>query len=90
MKKPKFKKGDKVKVLRASTDVERDLWGDEWVESMNETIGKIYTIRFVFTWPQEYGYIYPIYTFEEFGLNFPEFVLQDVMAGKQLEFDFMK
>ena len=87
MRKPKFKVGDKVKVMRASTDEEYDLWKDSWMLSMNCAIGKIMTIKYV----NPNGNLYPKYSFEEIGLNFPEFVLQnDMRVGQQLVFNFME
>lgn len=90
MRKPKFKKGDKVRVLRASTDAEHNLWMDAWMPSMNEAIGKICTIIYCNSnkcWKSDT--LYPKYNLNEYGLNFPEFVLQDATIGKQLLFSFM-
>jgi len=86
MKPPKFKIGDKVKVMRASTHAEEHLWDDVWfAEGMDCMIGEKYTIRA----------INDIWCGNEFisylvgGYMLPEFVLQDATIGKQLLFDFM-
>ncbi len=86
----KFKKGDKVKVLRASTENEYELWGDSWVYKMNQSIGKVFIIRL-------YCGPHTIYNFAKYKLEdnsycwFPEFVLEkESVAGQQLVFDFMK
>ena len=79
---PKFKVGDKVKVLRASTNEEEDLWGDAWVDSMNRTIGTIATITHV---DYDNKFSYPKYKLDSIGMSFPEFVLQAVVKiGEQL------
>lgn len=94
MKKPKFKIGDKVKVLRASTDEEEYLWMDVWVHEMNNNIGNSYTITCCINnevWQE--GATYPKYKLDNpvCYKNFPEFVLQkDVAIGRQLLFDFMR
>ena len=86
MPKPKFKVGDKVKVLRASTDEEEHLWCDVWVPcSMDSMIGIEYTIAYIYT---EGNYDSPSYSFESYIV--PEFVLQKINeVGKQLLFSFM-
>ncbi len=90
--KPKFKVGDKVKVLRASTDEEHDLWMNCWVSSMDYAIGKICTIIHCDLHEcRRSDNIYPQYTLKEYSLNFPEFVLQsEIQIGQQLLFDFAK
>lgn len=87
--KPKFKVGDKVRVLRASTEAEHDLWRDCWMPSMNYAIGKIMTVKYIGnTWED---CLYLKYSFEEIDLNFPEFVLQkEIRTGEQLLFSFME
>ena len=84
--KPKFKVGDKVKVLRASTDKEEHLWCEVWVScNMDSMIGKEYTIEFIYT---EGNYDSPSYSFGSYIV--PEFVLQKINeVGKQLLFSFM-
>lgn len=89
MRTPKFKVGDKVKVLRKSTDKEHDLWKDSWVLEMNDAVGNEYNIIEVM--PQE-RLSCPKYRLDLGGIkkNFPEFVLQNVInVGEQLLFDFM-
>lgn len=83
---PKFKVGDKVKVLRASTfDEDCTLWGDVWFPfGMDKFIGQEYIIKTV----TRIEYKYPSYRLENY--NFPEFVLQDTTIGKQLLFPFME
>ena len=90
MPKPKFKVGDKVKVLRAPTDEEYDLWRDSWVGDMNGAIGNEYTISHYITREKNFNeYIYKYYL-DGRGFCFPEFVLQKVNeVGKQLLFSFM-
>ena len=85
--KPKFKVGDKVKVLRASTGREEHLWCDVWVDiSMDVMIGKEYTIAYIYT---EGDYDSLSYSFGDYIV--PEFVLQKVNeVGKQLLFSFME
>ena len=87
MRKPKFKVGDKVKVLRASIDEEKHLWCDIWVGiSMDIMIGIEDTITYIYT---EGDYDSPSYSFG--GYIVPEFVLQKVNeVGKQLLFSFME
>ena len=91
MREPKFKVGDKVKVMRASTDEEYDLWRDVWMPEMGDVIGEICIIGYCNPnghWDS--NDLYPKYTLDKCGLNFPEFVLQKVNeVGKQLLFDFM-
>ena len=77
---PKFKVGDKVKVLRASTDEEEDLWGDAWVDSMNRRINTVATILHV---DYDNRFSYPKYKFNSEGMNFPEFVLQAVVNVRE-------
>lgn len=90
MKKPKFKVGDKVKVLRASTEAEQNLWKDPWMYSMNRVVGEICTITYCN--PNTYwdsDEIYPKYVLDKCSLNFPEFVLKkEIEVGEQLLFDF--
>lgn len=86
MREPKFKFGDKVRVLRASTEVEHNLWMDGWMPSMNYAIGKVKTINYV----NPNGDLYPKYRFENTGMYFPEFVLQKLnIIGEQRMFGFM-
>lgn len=91
MKIPKFKVGDKVKVLRASTKEEHDLWLDSWVYEMDFAIGNKYTIIRCLTSGLEEGALYPKYTLDDNSYcNFPEFVLENEMnIGQQLLFSFM-
>jgi len=86
---PKFKIGDKVRVLRASTDAEHDLWKDSWNFRMTKYIGKVLTVLVVLNTEDIYkSYKYYL---SDVRLNFPEFVLQDeVRIGEQLVFDFMR
>ena len=90
MLKPKFKVGDKVKVLRAPTEGEYDLWRDSWIPDMNDAIGNEYTISTCITREKNINeYIYKYY-FNGRSYCFPEFVLQKVNeVGKQLLFNFM-
>lgn len=86
---PKFKVGDKVRVLRASTNAEYDFWMYLWEPSMNEAIGKVMTIVCITHDTGRWGdNLYPKYRFSYTGLNFPEFVLQ-IKVGQQLLFSFM-
>jgi hypothetical protein len=88
MRNPKFKVGDKVRVLRASTVAEHDLWHDSWEPSMNSAVGKIMTILYV---DSNDCSSYPKYSLEGMGMNFPEFVLEkEIRIGQQLVFAFMK
>ena len=86
MKNPKFKVGDKVKVLRASTYKESLLWRDGWVDNMNKMIGKEYVVEYVHTNRD----VFPMYRLGKY--NLPEFVLQNACPiGKQLMlFDIWK
>lgn len=88
---PKFKVGDKVKVLRASTEKEHDLWMDVWVYKMNCVINSICTITYVnTTYSETFDTVYPKYRLDKCPLNFPEFVLQRYSEkGRQLLFPFM-
>ena len=86
----KFKKGDKVKVLRHSTKDEEELWGDCWTDEMGGSIGKRFIVR-------NSCNNYSDYDFRKYKLNdnsdcwFPEFVLEkEPVAGEQLVFSFMK
>lgn len=91
MKTPKFKVGDKVKVLRASTDKEYDLWGDSWVDEMDESIGKFLMIDYIYCsdWQNEYEYCK--YSLKESGYAYPEFVLEKgTCVEQQLLFEFME
>jgi len=89
MRTPKFKVGDKVKVLRASTAAEHDLWMDSWPPRMDKYIGKVLVVLEVLNTENIYkSYKYHL---SDVRLNFPEFVLQDeVRIGEQLVFDFMR
>ena len=86
MRKPKFKVGDKVKVLRASTFEEHHLWGDTWYPpGMDRYIGGKYIINGITREDNEF----PSYRFKSY--NFPEFVLQsEIQVGQQLLFSFME
>ena len=90
--KPKFKVGDKVKVLRASSPVEYDLWKDIWKMGMSKVIGEVCTITYCNPnthWDSDT--VYPKYQLDKCSLNFPEFVLQKVNeVGEQLLFEFME
>ena len=91
MRKPKFKVGDKVKVMRASTKKERDLWGDSWMPDMDKAIGKVFLISYVLSDDYQEEYEYCKYELVEGGYVYPEFVLQKVNeVGKQLLFEFME
>ena len=82
MQNTKFKIGDKVKILRKSTDDEHDLWGDSWVGEMDKGIGTVATIEYV---DCNNRFPYPKYQLNFTYLNFPEFVLQKVVVkGQQL------
>lgn len=92
LKEPKFKVGDRVKVLRASTDVEHDLWMDSWEPEMDNAIGEICVITYC-NLNEGWGdtVLYPKYALDKCGLNFPEFVLQKAnKVGEQLLFNFME
>lgn len=89
MREPKFKVGDKVKVLRASTDEEHDLWKDSWGHGMDKYIGKVLTVIAVLN--TEDCYKAYKYCLSDIRLNFPEFVLQnEIRIGQQLLFSFMR
>lgn len=89
MRTPKFKVGDKVRVLRASTEAEHDLWRDSWQRSMDRYIGKVLTVIVVLN-TEDYYKTYKYYL-SDVGLNFPEFVLEkEVRVGQQLLFNFYK
>ena len=91
MRKPKFKVGDRVKVMRVSTKKERDLWGDSWVCGMSKTVGKVLTIEYVFGDGYQEEYEYCKYALAESEYAYPEFVLQnDMRVGQQLLFSFME
>ena len=91
--KPKFKVGDKVRVLRASTDEEHDLWVDSWVPfSMDKYIGEVHTIIDILTYSTDFV---PNPEYATYRLSnsyiFPEFVLQnEIQIGQQLLFSFME
>ena len=86
---PKFKVGDKVRVMRASTDEEYDLWKDTWAGDMSEYIGKVLTVIEVLN-TEDYYKAYKYYL-SDINLNFPEFVLQnEIRIGQQLLFNFME
>ena len=92
MRKPRFKVGDKVKVIRASTDAEHDLWRDLWMTRMNNVIGEICVIIECDS-NKCWGFdeLYPKYVLDKCELYFPEFVLQNqIRIGQQLLFDFAK
>ena len=87
---PKFKVGDRVKVMRASTDEEHDLWMDSWVPEMSKTVGKVLTIEYVYGDDYQEENEYCKYALAESGYAYPEFVLQnDMRVGQQLLFNFM-
>ena len=91
MRQPKFKVGDKVKVLRASTKKEHDLWGDSWTCDMSKTVGKVLTIDYTYDDDYQKKYEYCKYELVESGYAYPEFVLQnDIRVGQQLLFNFMR
>jgi len=92
MRSPKFKVGDKVRVLRASTSKERYLWGDSWCPlGMNDYIGKVLTISSVHCDILQQSYEYCKYAMRESSYNYPEFVLQKItVKGQQLVFSFME
>lgn len=91
MRKPKFKVGDKVKVMRASTKKEHDLWGDSWMWEMSKTVGKVLTIDYVYHDDYQEEYEYCKYLLDKNDYAYPEFVLQKVNeVGKQLLFSFME
>ena len=84
MRKPKFKVGDRVKVLREPSSDEG--WGDCWVPEMTDTIGRVLTVDCVYS----YGYRVHLYALYPISLRYPEFVLQnDMWVGQQLLFSFM-
>ena len=90
MKKPKFKVGDKVKVLRASTEEEHDLWGDSWMGEMTKRVKQVLTIEYIYCDGYQEEYDYCKYIMKEDGYAYPEFVLQnDMRVGQQLLFNFM-
>lgn len=88
MKIPKFKIGDKVKVLRAPNPSEEHLWDNTWYPpGMDKFIGGKYIIKAVDDYVSDYEFA--SYRFEGYG--FPEFVLQkDIVVGQQLLFSFME
>lgn len=91
MREPKFKVGDRVRVMRASTKTERDLWGDSWIKEINEVVGKVLTIDCIYCdgWQEKHEYCK--YGLEEGGFAYPEFVLQsEIRVGQQLLFSFAK
>ena len=91
MMKPKFKVGDKVKVMRASTKKEHDLWGDSWMREMSKTVGKVLTIDYIYHDDYQEEYEYCKYALVESDYAYPEFVLQnDMRVGQQLLFNFME
>ncbi len=88
MQKPKFKIGDKVKVLRASTLEEYNLWRDIWESEMNEVIGRVAVIESVSFSCDDCDYHKYMLSITHY--YFPEFVLQnEIQVGQQLLFDFM-
>ena len=90
MRKPKFKVGDKVKVMRVSTKKERDLWGDSWIPEMSGTVGRVLTIDYIYCDNNQEEYEYCKYRFGESSYAYPEFVLQnEIRIGQQLLFEFM-
>lgn len=91
MHKPKYKLGDRVKITRASTEGEHDLWMDSWNEEMDYTIGMVVTIKIVNEMHKNSAKFCK-YRFVEISFNYPEFVLEpeiSVSVGEQLKFDFM-
>lgn len=81
MRTPKFKVGDKVKVMRKPRITEK--WGDCWMCEMSDTVGQTLTVIYV------YG-DGPMYTLSPIRLRYPECVLQnEIEVGQQLTFDFM-
>jgi len=87
MKPPKFKIGDKVRVLRASTSKEHNLWGDEWVSWMDVNIGKVLIVNNL----KNHGNHYKYYKYSLDGCWYPEFVLErGIRIGQQLLFTFME
>ena len=91
MRNPKFKVGDKVKVLRASTDEEGKLWGDSWCGYMGTNIGKVMTIDKSLNYDNNYMYYKYKLKEDKGGYWYPEFVLQKKdVKGEQLLFEFMK
>jgi hypothetical protein len=88
LKIPKFEVGDKVRILRASTDEEYDLWGDAWCDSwMGENIGKVLIVNDLQNWDNCYEYC----KYRLNGYWYPEFVLEnEIRVGEQLLFSFMK
>ena len=91
MKVPKFKVGQKVKVLRAPTKAEYKLWYDSWMPEMDFAIGNEYIIMRCISYGLTHGAVYCKYELNDISrLNFPGFVLQDTTIGKQLLFAFME
>ncbi len=90
MRNPKFKVGDKVKVLRATTKEEdsHSVWYNSWnKDGMDCMVGQEYCVDYVNTW-SDGDTMYPQYCLGG-NYSFPEFVLQDITIGKQLLFSFM-
>ena len=87
----KFKKGNRVKVLRASTQDEEHKWSDVWIPDMDRFVGKWCIIDYVndstccglYIEGGNCKYFHTIW-------NFPAFVLAKTEVEQQLEFDFMK
>ena len=83
----KYKKGDRVKVLRASTLDEEHKWTDVWIPDMDRFVGK-------------WCIVVSVKDLTCYGLriegdnyttwSFPAFVLAKIEVGQQLEFDFMR
>jgi len=86
----KYKVGDRVKVVRASTLDERDRWGDSWVPNMDRFIGRWCIISGISTFRKNTCRLYTEGDNVHQRLNFPLFVLIKMEVGQQLEFDFMK
>lgn len=86
---PKFKVGDRVRVLRVPTNAEYDLWMDCWMPRMDKYITKVLIVTAVLNTADCYkAYKYHL---SNVRLNFPEFVLQnEIQVGQQLLFSFME
>ena len=90
MRKPKYKIGDRVRITRASTEEEYDLWWDCWNREMTLTINRVVTICFIDMSGKRDGAKFCKYAFKETDYNYPEFVLEpEVKVGDQLLFPFM-
>ena len=88
MHEPKYKIGDRVRIIRTITTEEHDLWWDVWIDQMDNFIGRVATIKGVYLWKDKSEFCR--YTFKEFPFSYPEFVLElEIKTGEQLEFSFM-